>query len=152
MHALKTLLTEMREPLLLPEILDSLTKLDKYSFTFRNRFVYVLFPFYDPAHNDRSTHAIVSLNGRFVKRYVHVYFYLTRTVHVHTVLVLYISKQICVGCIVSYMYIRLTFYMIYRWFTMYISRGLYVCVNIHVFTTTVTLMLHCIDILSVFLF
>ena len=77
MHAL---LTEMREPLLLPEILDSLTKLDKYSFTFRNRFVYVLFPFYDPAHNDRSTHAIVSLNGRFVKRYV--YFYLTRTVPV----------------------------------------------------------------------
>ena len=80
MHALKMLLTEMREPLLLPEILDSLTKLDKYSFTFRNRFVYVLFPFYDPAHNDRSTHAIISLNGRFVKRYV--YFYLTRTVHV----------------------------------------------------------------------
>ena len=63
MHALKTLLTEMREPLLLPEILDSLTKLGKYSFTFRNRFVYVLFPFYDPAHNE-------SFNAcyRFVER------------------------------------------------------------------------------------
>ena len=79
----------MREPLFLPEILDSLIKLGPFSRCLR--FVIVLFPFDDLAHNDRSTLAFVSLKGRFVERYV--YFYLS-VLYIMAILIMYNNNGI----------------------------------------------------------